>query len=134
MSNQLLIDLVEELTQQKDELSDKVEDARSECEEARGDIDQAKDHLCDAYNEADRAEDRCIEAQDMLSELGAKLEELSSKLQGEELTGLDADIARNKDKVLHLTNQGNPVAAIAKHLSISTVLVEAILRRHQRAA
>jgi len=134
MSNQLLIDLADNIKDSLEEIDEKIESSRAEAEESRGDIDQARDMLSNAYDEAERAEDRAIEATQLLNNVKATLEELSTKLQGDELTGLDADIARNKADVLRLHKAGHGIAAIAKHKKISESLVDIIIRRNLAAA
>ncbi len=131
MENQLLIDLVEKITVKKDQVYELIERAESEAGEARGDASEARNAAEDAENEADRAEDRCIEARQQLDNLSALLEELSSKLQGEEMSGLDADIARNSANVLKLQKRGASNSRIAKRLSITEVLVDAVIRRNR---
>jgi len=129
--------LMENFEKALSSLASKLEEAKSNALSAYTAADRAKDEADEAHEYADNADDRLNEAKDLHGTCYRILQELRAKLEDPdrlESTGMAADIALHRVKVLKLRNSGHSPKVIADHLNITEFLVNQILTAESRAA
>jgi hypothetical protein len=108
-------------------------DAKEHACNARSEAENAADSANEARNSADSCDDDCLLLEQSLAELRTQLEALCETVQSP-TDSLDHQIARHKRDVLRHLELGHSSPSIAKHLDISEVLIDMIVRQSERQA
>ena len=133
-----------DITPLMDSMQKSLESLQSKCEEAKNNAlsamnsaDSAESDAHYARDYADACDDRLNEANTLYQDCYKALQALRAKLEDPdrlESTGMAADMAIHKPKVMRLNNNGFAPPRIASELGISEFLVNQILTASKAAA
>jgi len=125
MSNEKALELLQEMQEKIEDVENQLSEAKDYAQSAMNEASRAEDEACEAQRSASEAENYCDYAAESLEELSSLHQELRDQLEAR--SGVDADVAKHKARVLQLTKQGLAVNLVAKKMDISEVLVNIIL-------